>query len=344
MNNLCKFSARGTIFSIPQLLLKRKPESLLYMLSDPKFNISVDKIDDAIYVDVDPSNIEVIVDCYNNMHISDGDMDIFQYMDLKYIGLSNSQLYSNNAVNDNIIDVNVNQNNIINTNMCQSRELPNVEYNTVKQSKNSNTYISIDSHKYCTVHTIDNKTILLELSFYHDSQNSLIKSILFGEKEEYLIEPICGGTENIDVWIGMTEIYANKIISILRDGIIYYHPYLISQQLNISRYESEYKAHLERYNLAEYSNYVSNGFNEKCAITQPINIHTITVGDWKQGITCLNIGNFSWGENDIAGQMLFNSDVGKKINNLINKSSCGNKIIKYLSEFGLITDMNHVDA
>lgn len=313
MDHLQKFNIRGTIIEIPLLLLKRKPESLLYMLSNPSFDAPIDKINDAIYVDIDPNNIEIIVDCYNNIYLQNDDMNIFQYMDLKYLNLiDNTTFFDTSMMNTN------DQNSVISDITCD--------------------------YKYCIIRTFDRKTILLDLTMYKGRNDNIMKSILFGKNEEYVIN-IDQEKKSVCVWIGMTEIYINKIISIIRDGIEWYYPYLTSNMNNlidVSYFESEYKNHLERYNLNEFVNYKCNGKNNEETGTRNF---VGSSSNFLNGIQTFNVirnepmevtfGKTKWGENDIVGQMLFNKDIGKKINYLINESRHYIKIIKYLEEYGI---------
>lgn len=312
-NEIKKFNARGTIFTIPNFLLKKFPDSLMCMLSNPKFDIPIDKIDDSIYIDVDPTNIDIIMDIYNDIEI---ELNIYQYMDLKYLSLVNSEM------------------------------IQKFSSEFFGSCTKYNETIRCD-YKYCNIHTSDNKIILLNLEFYKICKNSLIKSILFGEKEEYVIKR---SSIFIDVWMGNTFSDANKIISILRDGSEHYVKYINSEYIYVDHFFLKYKMHTIMYNLKDFVCYHPiqeiNNDNTNINNTNTNINNTINVGG-----TCFNIGNMYanlspvkltigntvWGENDIAGQMLYNFDIGNKINKLSENIDINHKkLIKYLNIYGLL--------
>ena len=215
----------------------------------------------------------------------------------------------------------------------------------------------------------------------------------------------------------MTEQYANKIVSIMRDGIEWYYTYILSNMNNLtepSSFEQEYRKHLEKYNLAEFKDYKSQGAkipkidpgnlfirnmdygnmtgNIDATIPSSENATRINIGpvntvalleptttvgsgiitatntcpgnsmatNFNSGYTMINnnyprlslgdlglinanstpthlrIGQTKWGEDEIVGQKLFNSDINKKVDRLISKSNYDTKIMKYLKEYGLI--------
>lgn len=335
INFLQKFSARGIEFIIPNIFLKNHPDSLMCMLGNPKFDIPIDKINDAIFLDIDPCNIELVTDIYNDADIlADIDLDIFQYMDLKYLNLVNHETTAKFV--EEKLDCDDQQNNIINS--------------TIN-----------NGYKYCNIHTLDSKIILLDLEFYKSCNNSLMKSILFGEKGEYII----GSTEKfVDVWFGNTFVDTNKIISILRDGINYYKKYIRSEYIQTDIFFKKYEDHIRKYNLDDFMDYqYQPSQNNICQSTQndswmPSHISRLpyessfhflkssgnqlvfganSIGNPEP--MNLKIGGVNWGENDIAGQMMYNADVGKKINKLIDRTNTNyKKLIKYLRKYGLLKD------
>lgn len=71
------FSARGKEFDIPRHLLKKHPSSLMYLLSNST-TIPILKINNAIYLNIDPLHQKFICDMYNTG---------------KYFGKSTTELY-----------------------------------------------------------------------------------------------------------------------------------------------------------------------------------------------------------------------------------------------------------
>ncbi len=194
MSNLIRFSARGTEFKIPLLQLERRTESMLYMLATTDPNIPIDKINDAIYIDIDPFHINEIAEFYTMNIIPNFNKNIYLYMDFKYLGLTND---------DTIVP------------KCMT--IPIINNNILKMECNI-------EQKYCKMHTIDNEITIVDLATCNtDNWNNLL-SILYGQDEEYVMEK---SEEYINVWIGITKKRLNNLLSIIRDGLNWYYIYLI---------------------------------------------------------------------------------------------------------------------
>ncbi len=195
MNQIIKFSARGTEFQIPKILLKNKPKSLLFIMSDADFNVPIDKINNCIYIDVNPLHINFIVEYYvMNVFPDTINQNIYLYMDFKYLGLLNDSHILPSCVPCYMTYPIINK-----TNLC------NID---IKQ-------------KYCRIHTIDNHIIISDLSIYatHNLWNDLL-SIMFGQINEFIINK---SDEYIDVWIGFSKKIINILLSIMRDGLNWYY-------------------------------------------------------------------------------------------------------------------------
>lgn len=193
--NFKNFCARGHNFVIPEFVLNKYPNTLLYTLSTSSFPL--DKFDDHMYIDIDPDYIDIVVDYYyfgkdyvDKFYLNN---DIFEHhhflkMDLGYLG---------------IID-----------NYCMD-DIPTMEYPVIYLKDN----IQINSnHKYCKIHTRDNYIVTIILN--NSWNNSKMKSILFGMYKEYIIKE---SSDYIDIWIELDKKYINKILSIMRDGIHFYY-------------------------------------------------------------------------------------------------------------------------
>lgn len=212
MTNLIYFNARGTIFSIPASLLNKYPKSLLYKFCNCESN---DIINGGIYVDVNPSCIEYIIDYYNSINYCLDVIDVFLKIDMNYLGIS-----------------------LENINIPYIMTLP------IFKNKN----ISIDEtvkHKYCNVHTTDNKIIIVNMSLFNNDTNYL-KLILSGHFEDYVIYK---NETQLDVWIGVSEKYMNKLLSIIRDGINWYYLYLTNSNIFFNNIEQLYNNNANIINL-----------------------------------------------------------------------------------------------
>lgn len=186
------FNARGTKFSIPKSLLKRHPDTLLNSVCLYN-NIPMDKINDGIFVDIDPSNISMIIDLYHHCDLSELKFrSIFQYMDIKFLGF----------------DVEYDK---IFPHMSEP-----LIYNDPEITQ------SIDEKiVYINIHTSDNNVITIHKYITDGWIECHLKSIILGQIDDYMI----GHNENggIDVWIGLNTFRTHCILSILRDGLNYYY-------------------------------------------------------------------------------------------------------------------------
>lgn len=143
MDNIIEFSARGHAFSLSKELLKRYPQSLLYMLSEQK-DVPIDMIDDTIYVDINPFSINCIVD-YHNIHDYNID-DFYTLMDFRYIGLDDF------------------------------RDIELEPKKPVKLTEKTNDIMDIDVSKPYKVHTSDSKTLQIYLgSLDRNNLNAISK-------------------------------------------------------------------------------------------------------------------------------------------------------------------------
>ncbi len=219
MSTLVNFSARGTKFQIPRQILENKPESLLYVLSND-IDIPIDKIDECIYVDVNPIHIKSIIDYYVMDILPNIKKDIFLYMDLKYLSL--------------IDDF--------------KKDVPEITLNM----KFPIIYDTIRNHsivqKWCRIHTIDNNIIIVDLSTFNQNGWNKLSSIIFGFDEKYLIHE---SEEYLDVWIGIEKEFVNIILSIVRDGLNWYYEFLDTDE------EYIYQQLIDKYTNVYDENYIN---------------------------------------------------------------------------------------
>lgn len=200
MNNIIEFSARGTNFSLPKKLLDKYPETMLSML-DSNVDIPIDKIDDNIYVDINPNSIGPIIDYYNlgKCEVE----DFYTLMDFRYLGLEN----------------------ITNNLPYSSKE--SCKKNDVIVSNNGELNTDISKYKYCRIHTADCKIIIISIMSYDINNLDVLSSMLL------ITENNSDTTDTyVDAWIGMSERIVNIILSIIRDGIISYYRYLTYDHLH----------------------------------------------------------------------------------------------------------------
>ena len=190
MNNIITFSARGTRFSLPKLLLKKYPDTLLNNMCTYD-SIPVDKFDGDIFIDINPLNIQTIIDIYHYGNLDDINIrSVLQYMDLKYIGF----------------DVKYDK---ISEYMQEPLNYSGMEDNKVKYD-----------YRYTNIHTADNNIIVVNSCIYDGWIDCKFKSIVVGHIEDYLINKY---DDHIDIWIGLNTFKTHYMLSILRDGLNYYY-------------------------------------------------------------------------------------------------------------------------
>lgn len=84
---MIKYSARGTEFTISKKLLQKYPDSLMSILENNSNNIHKDKLNDCLFIDVNPNSIKYIVEYYNFGTYSNSG-NLFITMDLNYLGFN----------------------------------------------------------------------------------------------------------------------------------------------------------------------------------------------------------------------------------------------------------------
>lgn len=184
---MIKFSARGTEFTLSHKLLQKYPDSMLCMLADNPNNFSIDKINDHIFVDINPANIDSIIDYYNFGNC-DTISNFFAMMDMQYLGL-------------------IIENSKYNISPCMTHSLVN-EKKSVCYNKYNGFY---------DIHSANNKVITIHMSSCgNDSLYKFIDSILHMENKN-------GDTYFcVNAYDNMVHI----ILSIIRDGLSMYYEYL----------------------------------------------------------------------------------------------------------------------
>lgn len=225
---MVKFNARGKEFDIPKYLLNKYPDSLPTLLSNSE-DIPVFKINNAIYLDIDPKHIESIYDMYNIGECINIDKNTFLIYDLKYLGFN---------IKHSII--------------------PTLLHPIIRSKKNANPiennaiHINIDTRiKYSNVHCSDDQIVSVDLS-NGNLINTKIGSIICGTVPESLI---FDGGEYIDTLICMDSILFNNILSILRDGYVIYHKH-IYDNMHIAHNDGELKKYEHSHNSS--TNYMVN--------------------------------------------------------------------------------------
>lgn len=190
-NNIITFSARGTKFYIPRLLLKKYPDTLLHNLCVNE-NIPIDTLDNDILIDINPSNISIITDLYNYGDIETLNVhSILLYMDLKYLGFD----------------------------IRYDKILPHMTEPLVYDNLKNEVHNSIN-FDYYNIYTTDNNIIKLDCNIIDNWMNCKFKSIVNGEYEEYIINK---NDNCLDVWIGLNTYKVHYILSIMRDGLNWYY-------------------------------------------------------------------------------------------------------------------------
>lgn len=192
MSNIITFNARGTNFSIPKLLLKKYPDTLLHNICNYD-SIPVDKINSDIFIDINPSSISTVIDLYHRGNVEKLYIQsISLYMDLKFLGFDvkyNEMLpYKMNPI---IFD------------NCES-DTPKINVN----------------FEYTRIHTTDSNVIIIDNNTLNNWMNCKFKLIAIGHYEDYIIGK---NTNYIDVWIGLNTFKTHYMLSILRDGLNWYY-------------------------------------------------------------------------------------------------------------------------
>lgn len=351
MDALVDFSARGTKFQIPKKILERRPESLLSVLGRDT-DIPIDKIDDCIYIDINPIHISYIVDYYIMDILPNMENDIYLYMDLKYIGL----------IDDSQINIPK-----ISFNMKYPIIYDRLENYTVNQ-------------KWCRIHTLDSCIVIIDLSTFNQNGWNKLSSIIFGFEEEFLIGK---SDKYIDVWIGLNKKFINIIISIIRDGLNWYfealmplsqekycefleepniHPLnqIVTEQKNIynaininnKKYDPDiHYNNMDIFACRNYVNYGCKNYNRQCSSC--VQNHNNFI---ERDNNIFNDYNSLDKNGSMNNQKVFNNDVmdginilGKNIGNIylnilslnkINKYDLehNQNIMTYLNYYGIYTD------
>lgn len=209
MNNLITFSARGTKIFIPKALLKKYPDTLLCNICNYD-NIPTDKINNEIFIDINPANISTVVKLYHNSEIEEIDINsISLYMDLKYLGFMVEYHkilpYMNDPVN-------------------YSTEVETLEINNLE---------------YVNIHTIENDIIIVDINTINNWIDCKFKSIIVGKYTDYIIDQ---KNDYLDIWIGLNTFKTHYILSILRDGLNwYYYDYPLTYNKNVNNIVNNYK-------------------------------------------------------------------------------------------------------
>lgn len=196
METVIKFNSRGTIFSLPKSKLEKYPHTLLNLLTN-NIGIPVDKINEAIYIDVSPLCIKHIINYYNiGKYNTD---DYFVLMDLRYLNLHDepNKLPFNYALHD------------------YKNEPSNVILN------------ELSKYKYCRIHTADNKIIFVSLGSYDDILIEKLDKMFYVKNQDFI--------DCVDGYVCISEKIMNIILSIMRDGINSYYKYLADTTLHTTK-------------------------------------------------------------------------------------------------------------
>lgn len=205
------FSARGKEFDIPKYLLRKHPNSLMYLLSN-NVNIPIFKINNAIYLNIDPLHQKSICDMYNTGKHFCKNTDAFLVHDLKYLGFDvNYRIIP--TLSHPIIAPKERKNDIAE---CEENREENGEDGKFVQTEGR---LSI---KYSRVHCFDGEIVVVDLSD-GNLAGTHIGNIIYGNACESLISE---NGDYIDVSICMDSMLFNNILSVLRDGYELYHEYI----------------------------------------------------------------------------------------------------------------------
>ena len=193
MNNIITFSARGTKFIIPKILLKKYPDILLNNLCDD-IGIPIDKINNSIIIDINPSTISILADLYYYGDATDQlkACSISEYMDLKFLGFD----------------------------VKYDKLLPHMIEPIICSHNAEETCQSTYKLNYVNIHTIDNNIIVVDRNIINSWENCKFKSIICGFHDEYIIDK---HDDHIDVSVGLNLFKTHYILSIMRDGLNYYY-------------------------------------------------------------------------------------------------------------------------
>lgn len=203
---MIKFNARGKDFYIKERLLEKYQNSLLYLLSNTNMNsnITVSKINDSIYLDINPKYLRYIYDIYNIDSYIDENIDIFAKHDLEYLGF----------------DVNVNY-----------QIIPTLLHPIISPKKNINDKNQIlknnTNNKYCNVHCADGVLVTIDLANNY-LMDTKLGYILYGNDTDSIITIT---DDYINVMITIDSLLLHNILSIIRDGYHLYHQYIYDTQI-----------------------------------------------------------------------------------------------------------------
>ena len=193
---MISFSARGRIFDIPYnyILENIKEGTLVRNLALLPENM-VEKIEGSIFIDINPIYLDNILNCtFKKGAISNIDMnDENLCRELCYIS----------AIDEY-------EEEWINVSLCNSH---------INNSDTNDNNI-ITKNKIIVINTCDKKKILLPYSVVLLWKDCMLKNIVRGLDNIYLISETY---EHINIWIDMNYKMCHQLISIMRDGINVHH-------------------------------------------------------------------------------------------------------------------------
>mgnify|MGYP001059172673 CR=1 FL=1 len=180
---MIKFTARGFEFVCAKKLLCDKWKNNLLKDFVTNSTIQLDKVDDSIYVDINPNNINVIFD-YMAFENYKKDIDLCTERDLIYLGLlnENSEEWKLQSLSESI--------------NC-------VDYD-------------YDIAELFFINTRDSKKIILNKSTINLWPNCKFRDIIIGKYSDYLVEK---SDNSVTTWLNINYDLCNILLCMLRDGI-----------------------------------------------------------------------------------------------------------------------------
>ena len=215
---MIKFSARGEQFSIPNKLLEKYPESMLYILSNNS-DFPIDRLDECIYVDVNPFTIDSIMDYYNLGKVQPS--NIYIAMDMKYLGLDIEHAF--------------------NISPCMNRP---VIYNETVHDVES----SVHSSRFYRIYTTNNKIITMDTSLYNAKNLNILGSMIYADEKNDMSSSIK------NVYVSVNDTIMNIILTILRDGLNWYYEYLADNKKYFYKLLENYTSLLDKtkFDMSKY--------------------------------------------------------------------------------------------
>src|SRR3989338_4682845 len=191
---MIKFTARGFEFICPKKLLCEEWSNSLLKDFVNNTNIILDKIDDSIYIDINPDNINIIFDYLEHQDYKI-DIDHCAKRDLIYLGLSEENLEEwklqplSETIDDTDYDFNI----------------PELFF----------------------INTRDSKKIILNKSTVNLWPNCKFRDIIIGKYSDFLIDK---SEHSVSTWLNISYTLCNIYLSMLRDGINCYIDILVKDK------------------------------------------------------------------------------------------------------------------